>query len=210
MSPEYYVRMCNKELSKQDFYCCVGDQDPSQSILDAISTFTDRYKIILTPKEQEYLTQQPYKMAYFYMLPKLHKSEYINDLLRNSSTYVHIPNFNHDIDGRPIVGGPCFHTSGLSEMLDIILKPILQHIPHIVKDSFDLLQRIPDEIDENTLLGTCDIKSLYTNITKDLALKAIDYWVTKFENVIPLLRRFTKTFILHAPNYTRLQLFSFQ
>ncbi len=198
MSPEYYVRMCMNELSKRDFYCNKGDHDPSHSISDAINSFAERYKSILTPKEIDYLTKRPYKMAYFYMLPKLHKSEYINNLLKNSSTYVHIPNFNQDIDGRPIVGGPCFHTSGLSEMIDIILKPILHHIPHIVKDSFDLLERFPDEINDNTLLGTCDIKSLYTNISKDLALKSVDYWVTKFENVIPLLSRFTKTFVLHA------------
>ena len=198
MSPEYYVRMCMNELSKRDFYRNEGDRDPTQSIIDAIFSFTARYKSILTPKEIEYLTKRSYKMAYFYVLPKLHKSEYINGLLKNSSTYLHIPNFNQDIDGRPIVGGPCFHTSGLSEMLDIILKPILHHIPHILKDSFDLLARLPDEINDNTMLGTCDIKSLYTNISKDLALKAVDYWVTKFENVIPLFSRFTKTFILHA------------
>ena len=74
----------------------------------------------------------------------------------------------------------------------------MEHIPHIVKDSFDLLDRIPDEIDDDTVLGTCDIKSLYTNISKDLAPKSIDFWVTKFQNIIPLFSRFSKTFILHA------------
>ena len=198
MSPEYYARMCNNELSKSDFYCNKGDHDPSQGVTDAVNSFAERYKEILTLKEYEYITKRSYKMAYFYMLPKLHKSDYINDLLKNSSTYVHITNFTQNIEGRPIVGGPCYHTSGLSEMIHIILHPILEHIPHIVKDSFDLLDRIPDEIDDDTVLGTCDIKSLYTNISKDLALKSIDFWVTKFQNVIPLLSRFSKTFILHA------------
>ena len=169
MSPGCYARMCNNFCRNE------GDHDPSQGVTDAVNSFAERYKETLTLKEYEYITKRSYKMAYFYMLPKLHKSDFINDLLKNSSTYVHITNFTQNIEGRPIVGGPCYHTSGLSEMIHIILHPILEHIPHIVKDSFDLLDRIPDEIDDNTVLGTCDIKSLYTNISKDLALKSIDF-----------------------------------
>ena len=68
------------------------------------------------------------------------------------------------LEGRPIVGGPSFFTSGLSEMIDIILKHILAFIPHILKDSFDLIRRIDsEEISDNTYLGSADIKALYTN-----------------------------------------------
>ena len=47
-------------------------------------------------------------------------------------------------------------------------------------------------------LGSCDIKSLYTNISHDLALRAVDYWITRYENIIPLLQRLTKAFVLNA------------
>ena len=49
-------------------------------------------------------------------------------------------------------------------------------------------------------MSTCDIKSLYTNIKHDDFYKAIEYWIDKFHEDIPLLSRFTKAFILEGPN----------
>ena len=51
---------------------------------------------------------------------------------------------------------------------------------------------------EDTLLRSCDFKSLYTNIRHDVFQKAIDYWIEKLINEIPFLRRFTKAFILEG------------
>ena len=84
-----------------------------------------------------YLTECKYDMAEFYILPKLHKSQYLSSILGHEQ-YIHLKDFCHNIDGRPIVGGPSFYTSGLSEMIDIILRPIVKMIPHIIRDSFDL------------------------------------------------------------------------
>ena len=52
----------------------------------------------------------------------------------------------------------------------------------------------------NTILSTCDIKSLYTNIKHDVSYKATEYWIDKFHDDIPLLSRFTKAFILEGLN----------
>ena len=52
----------------------------------------------------------------------------------------------------------------------------------------------------NTILSTCDITSLHTNITHDVFYKAIEYWIDKFHDDIPLLSRFTKAFILEGIN----------
>ena len=117
-----------------------------------------------------------------------------------NSEYIHITDFDQTIEGRPIVGGPCFYTSGLSQMIDIILKPIIKFIPHILEDSFDLQERIDKDIPDNAYLGSCDIKALYTNISKQLAMKAIDFWVTKHGDTLPLFKRFNKAFILNALN----------
>jgi len=199
MSPQFYIDMCMKELNKPEFYKSVGPNDPSLNIKNVVTNFANNFKRVLTPKEYHFLTQKQYKMAMFYMLPKLHKSEHVNYILnQNSSKYIHLADFTEEIEGRPIVGGPCYYTSGLSEMLDIILKPILEYIPHILNDSFDLIERLDKTVDENVLLGTCDIKALYTNISHDLAYKAIDYWLTLYQNVIPILQRFSKRFILRA------------
>ena len=44
------------------------------------------------------------------------------------------------------------------------------------------------------------LKSLYTNIKHDVFYKAIEYWIDKFHDDIPLLSRFTKAFILEGLN----------
>ena len=71
-------------------------------------------------------------------------------------------------------------------------------IPHRLKDSFDFVERLDTACTEDTLLSSCDIKSLHTNICHDVFYKAIDYWIEKLTNEIPLLRRFTKALILEG------------
>ena len=44
------------------------------------------------------------------------------------------------------------------------------------------------------------MKSIYTDIRHDVFYKAIDYWIEKLINEIPLLRRVTKAFILEGPS----------
>ena len=129
MSPTYYYNMCMRELDKQDCYENIGPADPGESVLQVVTDFAIKYKQILTRNEYNYLTKRRYRTAYFYMLPKLHKSEHINNILGDSNLeYVHVQGFGEEIDGRPIVGGPVYHTSGLSEMVDILLTPVMGYI----------------------------------------------------------------------------------
>ena len=101
-------------------------------------------------------------------------------------------------EGRPVVAWAVYYTSGISKMLHIILELSLSFIPHILKDSFDFIERLDTTCTEETLLSSCDIKFIYTNIRHDVFYKAIDYWIEKLINEIPLLRRFTKAFILEG------------
>ena len=78
------------------------------------------------------------------------------------------------------------------------MEPALSLIPHIVKDSFDFMQRLEKQYQNNILLSTCDIKSLYTNIRHDLFLIAIEYWIETYKKKLPLLQRFTKQFVLEG------------
>ena len=68
----------------------------------------------------------------------------------------------------------------------------------MVKGSFDFTQRLKKQCHNNALLSTCDIKSLYTNISHDLFLTAIEYWIEYLQNNLPLLQRFTKQFVLEG------------
>ena len=60
------------------------------------------------------------------------------------------------------------------------MEPTLFFIKHILKDSFDFIDRIDTQCTVNTILSTRDIKSLYTNIKHDVFHKAIEYWIDKF------------------------------
>ena len=82
------------------------------------------------------------------------------------------------------------------------MEPALSLIPHIVKDSFDFTQRLEKQCQNNTLLSTCDTKSLYTNICPDLFLTAIEYGIEQLQNNLPLLQRFTKQFVLENLSIT--------
>ena len=95
---------------------------------------------------------------------------------------------------------PCYHTSVVSQVLHVIMEPTLSFIKHILKDSFDFIDRIDTQCTVNTIFSTCGIKSQYTNIKHDVFYKAIEYWIDKFHDDIPLLSRFTKAFILEGLN----------
>ncbi len=196
MSQEYYYKMCMNELSKKKFYQNLGRTNPSTRVIRDVKNFADQYQEVLTTKEYQFLTKKEYRMAYFYCLPKLHKSATINSKLNDGSEYIHIPDFEEIIEGRPIVGGPTFYTSGISQMIDIILKPIISYIPHILRDSFDFVERCNHSVPDETLLGTADIKALYTNLSKELVFAAIEYWVNRYIALIPILQRFGLQFIL--------------
>ena len=196
MDTDYYYEMCMKELNKQKFYKKLGKVDPSKNVLKDVRNFAKHYEETLTKKEYLCLTKKEYKMANFYTTPKLHKSTHVNKKLEEGLEYVHLTNFEEIIEGRPIVGGPIYYTSGISDMIDKILKPIISHIPHILRDSFDFVDKCNHPVPDGTLLGTADIKSLYTNLSKDLVFSAIEYWVDRYYNLIPILQRFGLQFIL--------------
>ena len=198
MSTEYYHRMCTNELNKENVYKRLGNTNPSNLVYEKVVDFANTHKNILTKKEYQFLTEKKYRTANFYTLPKLHKSAKVNHLLQDGEEYIHIKDFTDSIEGRPIVGGPVSHTSGISEMIHIITKPIISHIPHILRDTFDFVERCSTNVPDGTLVGTADIKALYTNLSKDLVMRAMEYWFNRYSQNIPILQRFGLNFILQG------------
>ena len=198
MSPEYYWTMCQSHLNNVQCYRCLFENDPSWIVNENNINYSNKYHNILTDNEYEYLINCNYNISNFYMNPRLHKSKQLNEIIENqNSEYTNITK-NLQIEGRPIVAGRVYYTSGISQMLLLILEPSLSFIPHILKDSVDFLERLDTTCTEDTLLSLCDIKSLYTNTRHDVFYKAIDYRIKKLINEIALLRRFTKAFVLEG------------
>ena len=202
MSPEFYLNMCESHLRNEEYYECIQDNDPSPLLKNRIIAYAKKYKNLLTENKYKTLTQKTYKISNFYMLPKLHESRELNDIiLAKNSEYNNVDKIL-TIEGRPIVAGPCYYISVVSQILHVIMEPTLSFIKHVLKYSFDFIDRIYTQCTFNTILSTCDIKSLYTNIKHDVFYKAIKYRIDKFHDDIPLFSRFTKAFILEGLNIT--------
>ena len=164
--------MCYGNLSDTTFYNNLDNNDPCTIVQERVNKFPEKYTSILTNNECEFFTKRCHKISNLYMLPKLHISKEINEIIEIKRTeYIQI---DEDIliEGQPIVAGPNFHTSGISEILHCIMEPALSLIPHIVKNSFDFTERLEKQCQNNTLLSTCDITFLYINYVTICFLQA--------------------------------------
>ena len=197
MSPTSYWNMCLHHLNTPSYEEI--HFDPSNLIFHEIELFAEKYKHRLTGKEREMLLDSSYKISKFYMLPKLHKSEEVNRVVAaEGKEYLHMVDGEADLEGRPIVSGPCFHTRNLSIMVHHILLPCLDHVEYILKDSYDFQRKLGSECVEGTGFVTWDIKSLYTSIRHDLFYTAIEFWLEKLADRIPHLERFGRGFVMDA------------
>ena len=80
--------------------------------------------------------------------------------------------------------------------MEILLWPLLPKIKSHVKDDFDLLKKCKRNLTKNSKLVSFDVTRLYTNIPHDVRLKAIEYWLDKYPELIH--SRFNKSDILEA------------
>jgi hypothetical protein len=103
------------------------------------------------PRQKKYIKSWPvdqFKVPKFHILPKLHKEG--------------------PLKGRPIAGAINWFTTPISTILDIELKPVLLDMPHILKNSNQLIQEIEilnsQEMPQQYYIITGDINSLYPSI----------------------------------------------
>ena len=129
-----------------------------------LTKLIEKYSDCLTRKEKEYILKEDWTSSHFYVLPKIHKNEAIIDVFkRTDSEYVQMqvpPN----LKGRPITAGPNSPTRPLSELLEKILSPFVPRLRTYVKDDRYFLTKLPQWIDYDCKLISCDVVSLYTSI----------------------------------------------
>ena len=86
----------------------------------------------------------------------------------------------------------------MSNLIDILLKPLFLHVKRYVKDNLDFLSKYSRENYENTLLLTFDVADLCTNISHTFGLEALGYWLENHpENLHPGCN---KKFVLECAN----------
>ncbi|NQY54827.1 MAG: hypothetical protein HRT42_14805, partial [Campylobacteraceae bacterium] len=200
MNKDYYINKVNECLSNSEVYKKLP-KNLDNKVMNNIKNLTNKYKLCFDKKGKEikYITDFNFKMANFYGLPKIHKSKMlIQEIKQCNDNYIKIKE-EIDLPFRFITGGPISPTSKLSELLDILLKPFYSKIPSYIRDSTDYLNKLPTLTPEevsDSLIITCDVENMYSNITLNLGLKAITYWVYKHPEL--LNPRFSVEFILEA------------
>lgn len=102
----------------------------------------------------------------------------------------------NNLNFKPFVAGPANETYWLSNVLDILVKPLTKYVKSCVKDRTDFLNKLPKEIPKDSLLVCFDAENLYTNIPHEFGLDAIKCWLYKYPTEIPT--RISQTFILNA------------
>lgn len=193
MDRDHYKEMSLSQLQDHQFYTKLEQNEDRRTMLK-IEKLTRKYQDNLTDNEIEYLTKYEVKSCNFYGLPKIHKCKNIQENVKKcNSTYIKLPRPN-DLKLRPIIAGPASSAQRLSNMLNIILKPLCTKVTSYVRDNMDFLNYIPQTVPGDTILVTFDVSSLYTNIPHNLGLEAIQYWLDKHPDQID--SRFSKEFIL--------------
>ena len=173
------------------------DRNADTKVMKKIENLTDKYSDVLEKHEIEYLAEFRPSTNNFYVLPKVHKSKIITNLVEEKSVeYLKIEN-PPEIPSRPIVAGPNSPTHRLSIFLDTILRPLTEKVTSYVRDDMDFLNYLPKKTDFDSTFVSFDVTSLYTNISHELGIEAISHWIEKFPDFL-VDDRFTKDFITEA------------
>lgn len=192
MDTTNYINSVSSLLQDTTHYESVQNYQQSK-IMTKLTTFIRQHQNSLTTKEFDYLTHFDCRTSFLYGLPKIHKNKTINDACKESTSSCINLHHPSDLKLRPIVAGPNCETHRLSNFIDILLKPLLQHIPSYIRDDLDLLNHLPQHVNCDTIIASFDVVNLYTTIPHQYGLEAMGYWLEKYPNDIP--ERIDKSFI---------------
>lgn len=194
MDRSFYITQAEIILNDSSAYQQIGADD-DHKLMKKICRLADNYKSELTENEVKFITNFEYKTSNLYCLPKVHKSILIKQAIEEQQSELVTVRFPCDLQMRPIVAGPACPTHRLSNLLDVVLRPLVQGVTSNVRDTMDLLDKLPPKIDEDFQFAIFDVENLYGNISHSLGLRAIQFWLqtTPLEN-----SRISNNFILEA------------
>lgn len=195
MDKEYYEEKIAEMLADTETYKEIP-RSIDKDTMNKLKGLIHKYAHQLTEKEKDFLTNFEHRSSQLYGLPKIHKSAEIKQAIETQNqNYINILRPT-DLKFRPIVAGPCCPTHRLSNILDILLKPFLDKTKSYIRDDIDFLTKLPNHMNDSELFTTFDISSLYSNISHDLGLEGIKYWLHKHPEM--LHPRFSDKFILDS------------
>lgn len=161
MNSTDYITEAYRQLNDETFYRKLNT-DPTIDFKNIIVELTSQAleQNWITKDEFNYLNKQHPVTPVFYMVPKIHKS------LINPK-------------GRPIVASIESLLEPLSNFVDFFIKPFVQKLPAYIQDSTDVINKISElqDLPTDTILATFDVESLYTNISHERGIIALEYYL---------------------------------
>ena len=152
-----YIKEAERQLSDKATYLTT-DTDLTTKHQDIVNdTLEDMvHNGDITQKMANLLKSNVPRTTQIYFLPKIHKD------------IVPPP-------GRPIVSANGCPTEKISVFVDHFLNPIVKKMNTYIEDTSDFLRNIEnlDEIKPNSIIGTMDVSSLYTNIPNEEGISCI-------------------------------------
>ena len=151
-----YITEANRQLNDTGTYTKL-DKNPTDEFNQAVEIqLTNMVQNgDITEKIKKILLLNKPRTPQIYFLPKIHKNK--------------IPP-----PGRPIVSANSCPTEKISAFVDHFLNPLVKERKSYVKDTTDFINKIEDlAITKDSIIGTLDVTSLYTNIPNSEGIQCI-------------------------------------
>ena len=161
MDTDRYIKEGHRQLDDTSTYRKL-DIDPSPKLESELRKLVNQAAEngTITTDMANYAIPPAYKLARFYLLPKVHK--------------VGVP-------GRPVVSCSGSLTEKVSEIVDHLIKPFLPTIPSYLKDTKDFLSKVRNmgPLPDNAILVSLDVVNLYPSIPHADGLLALSEFLSK-------------------------------
>ena len=153
---ENYIKEAHRQLNDEQCYKRLNS-DPTKHHAVKVHEAIDKFRIegLLTEKVASGLKTTNPKTPKFSLLPKIHKE---------------------GNPGRPVIDSMNCHTAEISRYVDYHLQPEVIKLKSYMKDSSDVINKIKeieDQVSENDILVSMDVRSLYTNIPNEEGIQAV-------------------------------------
>ena len=163
MNKTDYINEGYRQLNDDRYYKKIPDHiylETAEKVNDILYDLVE--KKFISNKQYKYLkSPEDPRPRQFYMLPKIHKS------LDKWPSPTMPP-------GRPIISDCSSETYKVSEYIDSFLQPLASSHDSYIKDTYHFINILKQlKVNENSLIVTLDVESMYTNIDHESGLKAV-------------------------------------
>ena len=171
MDKNYYEDKIVKEHLLSNVYKEVSI-DSDKKVFKNLKERAKKIQIYINEKEIDHLINFKFTSSQFHCIPKVIDKIPDNENAINTEGSEHIQVHCPDnLKGRPISGGPEIPTRQLSNLNEILLKPLISTLKTYIKNDCDFLRKLPTKMPFDSTMYSYDIYRLYTSIPTELGIE---------------------------------------